>query len=177
MRTHLGVSAYLRSGSLFFVDVLALLLKINAQSMPIVSTFSAGALASPRASRGCHIAATLTAYGMAPEGSEMRALGDGISNEVSSDRIADSGNPEKHQETTPVDEASAPTNQAGGRFEAAATVPHDLGMMLREELDVSCRLGCHAARGWNERMEDNEGFGSQEAEGGSSGAGLLGADE
>lgn len=105
----------------------------------------------------------------------MRALGDGINDGISIRGVAD--NSEKHRETMPEGEVSAPTNQARELFEAAAAVPHNLAMMLREELDVSYRLGCHAAGRWDGRMEDNEGSGRRKEEGGGSNADFWGTDE
>lgn len=77
----------------------------------------------------------------------------------------------------PVGKAVEPTDQAVAQFRAAAEVPHNLAIILREELDVSCRLGCHEAGRSDGRMEGTEDGGGGEAAGGSSSVGLLGIDK
>lgn len=142
--------------------------------------FSAGALASPRAARGCRIAATTTPSGTAPaEETQVPALTDDINDGISSGRgKVHGGNCEKRRETMPEGEALAPTSHGWGEVEAEVAVPRYLAMMLREELDVSCRLGCHATGRRDGRMEDSEGCGAREAEGGDGASlGLLGTDE
>lgn len=131
--------------------------------------------------RECRIAATLTTSGTALEGSESGTISDDIDDGVSGGcgRVIAGGNSQKLRETMLVGEASAPTNRVGGKYEAAtgAAVPHKLAMMLREELDVSYRVGCHAAGRRDERMEDYEGCGDRDAAGDGSSAGLLGTYE
>lgn len=100
----------------------------------------------------------------------MRAPGNDINDGISSGGVADGGTSEKPRESMPVGKAST-------SFEADAAVPHYLAMMLREELDVSCRLGRHAAARGDERMENNEDCGVREAEGHGSSADFLGTDE
>lgn len=114
---------------------------------------------------------------MEPEETEIRALSNGLDDRISSSGAVEGGNPEKILETMLAGEALAPKNHHRWNFEGEAAVPHYLAMMLREELDISCRLGCHAA-GWRDgRMEDSEECGGREAEGDGASTGLLGTDE
>eukprot|EP00903_Cladosiphon_okamuranus_P005715 g5674.t1 len=136
-----------------------------------------GALASPRATRGCRIAETLTLSAMSPEGSEMGTFGNANNDGISSGGVIDGGNSEKLREKTLVGEALAPKNHGRGHFKAEAAVPYFLAMMLREELDISCRLGSHPAGGRDDMMEDNDGCDGQEEAADGSIAGLLGTDE
>lgn len=103
----------------------------------------------------------------------MRALGDDIHDGISSGEVVDGGNSENPQENTTVGRALVPTNHGRGHFEAEAAVPHCLAMMmLHEELDVSCRLGYHAAGRRDETMEDSDGCQGRDA----AGVGSVGTD-
>lgn len=110
----------------------------------------------------------------------MFARGDDDNDGTGSGGVVDGGNSERLEapRIAVMGEPSTPMNQAGGYFEAgAAAMPQNLANVLREELDVSCRLGCHEAGQLGERKEDNESFGGQEAKRGGSSAGLCETDE
>ena len=109
------------------------------------------------------------------------SLSGGINDGISSSRgLVDGGNSRKKRETMPGGEALAPTSRVGGGCEAEAEaeveMPHYLAMVLRGEMDVSCRLGCNAAVGADGRMENGGGSGGQEAEEVGAGACLSGTD-
>eukprot|EP00752_Nemacystus_decipiens_P012770 g11309.t1 len=138
-----------------------------------------GALASPRAARGCRMAATLTSSGMAPEETETPALApsDDINHDIRGRAAVDGGNPYKLQGTTVAGEALPPTSRDGGDCTAEAAVPPYLAMMLREEMDVSWRLGCSAVGRRDGRIEGGEGCGGRKPGGDGASTGLSGTDE
>lgn len=83
---------------------------------------------------------------------------------------------QSHREDEPVGAPLAPSNRSGARVEAAAAaVPHELALILREELDVSCRLGRGEAGPRNGGVEGNGdlGGGAREEEDGGLRAGLY----
>ncbi|CBJ31425.1 hypothetical protein Esi_0255_0016 [Ectocarpus siliculosus] len=100
-----------------------------------------GALASPRAARGCRVEGTLSsraAPGAAGVSGFNRAISGG-------------DDPENSRGPKTEGEHVGPRSPArGGRGErlAVAAMPHELALLLREELDVSRRLGCDEAGPW-----------------------------
>ncbi|CAB1111661.1 unnamed protein product [Ectocarpus sp. CCAP 1310/34] len=100
-----------------------------------------GALASPRAARGCRVERTLSSRA-APGAAEVSGFNSAISG---------GDDPENSRGPKTEGEHVGPRSRArGGRGErlAVAAMPHELALLLREELDVSRRLGCDEAGPW-----------------------------
>ncbi|CAM9790995.1 unnamed protein product [Ectocarpus fasciculatus] len=100
-----------------------------------------GALASPRAARGCRVEGTPSSRA-APGAADVCGFNHAISG---------GDDPENNRGPKTEGESVGPRTRArGGRGErlAVSAMPHDLALLLREELDVSCRLGCDQAGPW-----------------------------
>lgn len=92
------------------------------------------------------------------DGVNGRARGGGMT-------LDDDSSPENRRQARPMDEPSA-------SISPTVAAPRGLAMMLRGELDASCRLGCPAAGGWDDGMRNSEGCGGMAEEGGAPMAGL-----
>ncbi|CAM9995358.1 unnamed protein product [Ectocarpus sp. 12 AP-2014] len=99
-----------------------------------------GALASPRAARGCRVERTLSSR-VAPGVTEVSGFNSAISG---------GDDPENSRGQTEGEHVGPRRRARGGRGErlAVAAMPHELACLLREELDVSRRLGCDEAGPW-----------------------------
>lgn len=100
-----------------------------------------GALASPRATRGCRGEEPLSSRA-APGAAEVYGCNRAISG---GDDPENSRGPKTEGE--PLGPRSRARGERGERL-AVVAMPHELALLLREELDVSCHLGCDEAGAW-----------------------------
>lgn len=124
----------------------------------------------------------------------MRRCTDGSGEKRGGDLLDGVDSPQNRRENEPVGTPLATANRPGGSVEAAAVtsaaaalgadaaavVPHELALILRDELDVSCRLGSAAAAAGLQKVgtEDVEarsgGAREEEVDGSRAGPGVDG---
>ncbi len=128
----------------------------------------AEALSSPQTADGSRTAEKTTAAGAGPWEGAIRTTSDGVNRGARGGGMALDGDssPENCRQARPVDGPSASTS-------TTVAAPRGLAMMLRGELDVSCRLGCQAAGRRDDGMaRSSEGCDGKAEEGGAPMAGL-----